>query len=174
MKIKLLSTLLLSCSFVLSFASTNLNKVNATTNETVETQQTNETVEKPDFYYSPSNEYNYQIRNDGFISPDSIEAWVRLPVASTGGTILGSGYGVLLSLNVDIYCKVGIKWNQTEVVHTYLPAEYAVIYHGLERGYDGHYIRYDSKISDNQLKEGYRYKELVKQYGEDTLSLDFK
>lgn len=63
---------------------------------------------------------------------------------------------------------------KTEAVHTYLPAEYAVIYHGLERGYDGHYIRYDSKISDNQLKEGYRYKELVKQYGEDTLSLDFK
>lgn len=119
MKIKLLSTLLLSCSFVLSFASTNLMKVNAITNDTVETQQTNEIVEKPDFYYSPSNEYNYQIRNDGFISPDSIEAWVRLPVASTGGTILGSGYSVLLSLNVDIYGKVGIKWNQTEVVHTF-------------------------------------------------------
>ena len=63
---------------------------------------------------------------------------------------------------------------KTETIYTYLPAEYAVVYRGLERGYAGNFIRYDIKISDNQLKSGHRYQELVKQYGEDNLSLDFK
>ena len=63
---------------------------------------------------------------------------------------------------------------KTETIHTYLPAEYAVVYRGLERGYAGNFIRYDIKISDQQLKSGHRYQELVLQYGEDNLSLEFK
>ncbi len=116
MKAKFFTTLFLSCSLVLTFASNHLTHVNAIENEEQLTQ--NETV-KPEKYYNPANNYIYNVRNMDSISPDSIEAWVRLPVASTGGTIVGSGYNNNLSFNVNIHGKVGIKWKEKELVHTF-------------------------------------------------------
>ena len=111
MKNKLLLSVLLCASL---FAPCSDNKITPVVAE----EKTQESV-KPESYYSTANNYFYTMRNPELISPDSIEAWVRLPIISTGGTIFASGYSKLVSLNVDIYGKVGIRWNQNEVDTTF-------------------------------------------------------
>ena len=82
------------------------------------TEPVEQTV-KPERYYSTANNYYYEIENTDLISPDSFEAWVKIPGGSTGGTIVGSGFSQLYSVNVDVYGKVGVKWNEVEVTHTF-------------------------------------------------------
>ena len=116
-KSKILATLLICGSVILSFANVNVKSVNAT--EIPEIQiDTNEEA-KPERYYSPVNNYFYTVRNNDFISPDSMEAWVRLPVGSTGGTIIGSGYSNLMRISVTIYGKLKVEWNGSEILHTF-------------------------------------------------------
>lgn len=111
MKNKLLLSVLVCTSLFAPYSDNKATPVIA--------EESTQETEKPETYYSLANNYFYTMRNPDYISPDSIEAWVRLPIISSGGTIFASGYSKLVSLNVDIFGHVGIRWNEIEVDYTF-------------------------------------------------------
>ena len=60
-------------------------------------------------YYTPVNGYFYQIDQKLDESVDSFEAWVKLPVLSSGGKIF-TEYKKKYSWEVDLYGKFSFKF----------------------------------------------------------------
>ena len=73
--------------------------------------------EKPDSYYTPLNGYFYQLDRKMTNSVDSLEAWIKLPVSSFGGTIFNE-YKKNYIWEVDIYGRLSFTWGN-EAVHTF-------------------------------------------------------
>lgn len=109
---KLVMLLSLCCSSIslFSISSETLN-VNA--------ENKKESVVVPETYYTTLNGYNYQIDGNLKKVPDSIEAWVKLPVASIGGTVVGSSYIDEVHWGVDASGKVKFSYNYGAIKHTF-------------------------------------------------------
>lgn len=103
LSLKLLSLILLLCYFVILPSPLTAKSVDAES--------------KPSNYYTPLNGYFYQLDRKMTDSVDSLEAWVKLPVSSFGGTLFNE-YRKNYVWEIDIYGRLGFTWGN-EAVHTF-------------------------------------------------------
>ena len=68
-------------------------------------------------YYTPVNGYFYQLDQKIYESVDSFEAWVKLPILSSGGYIF-TDFKSNYTWSVDLYGRFAFKWGN-EAVHTF-------------------------------------------------------
>lgn len=74
--------------------------------------------------YSTFNKYNYRLEKPFDRSPDSFAAWIKLPVNSVGGTIMGNfyntyyGYPGSVNWEIDPIGRLKLFWNNGSLVHT--------------------------------------------------------
>ena len=76
--------------------------------------------------YAIGNNYSYRLEKALPYSPDSFEAWVKLPVNSMGGTIMGNYYNTLytkytgtVNWEVDNLGQLVLYWNNKTVSKTF-------------------------------------------------------
>lgn len=75
--------------------------------------------------YTIMDNYCYEIENPFELSPDSFEAWIKLPKGSLGGTIMsnyplgGTGYSGIVSWNVTAFGKMNVYWDDGRFQHTF-------------------------------------------------------
>lgn len=76
--------------------------------------------------YTTANGYVYNTEEQVNISPDTFEAWVKLPVTSLGGTIAGNylhshAHTIFNAFDwkVDIYGHFGFEWNNLSIDYTF-------------------------------------------------------
>ena len=98
---KKLLSIILSLSFMLVFPVSSRSQA----------AEGSVTVEKPETYYSTLNNYYYQTEAYVNGSPDSVEFWIKLPIASFGGTVLAAAQGSSRTVwSVNAYGKLMCKW----------------------------------------------------------------
>ncbi len=115
-KLFILITMICS-SLSLFLISSEIYKTNAETNGFND-------ADKPDVYYTIVNGYNYNVESLLDDSPDSFEAWIKLPVASIGGTIMGNFNETAYpydSINWEVNSAghFGFEWNDKEICYTF-------------------------------------------------------
>ena len=114
---KLVMLLSLCCSSISLFSiSSETVKINA--------EGQTETVSKPANYYTTLNGYNYNLEANFDSSIDSFEAWVKLPVASIGGTIMGNHHESAypydtVDWKVNAAGHFGFNWNDKSISYTF-------------------------------------------------------
>ena len=75
--------------------------------------------------YNSMNNYCYEIENPFVSSPDSFEAWIKLPYGSCGGTLMsnfrmpGTKYPGIVSWSINGFGKVNVYWNDGKFKHTF-------------------------------------------------------
>lgn len=75
--------------------------------------------------YSSMNNYCYQLDEAFVDSPDSFEAWIKLPQGSIGGTIMGNlnlggtKYGGVVAWLIDSLGRVKLYWDDGKFQHTF-------------------------------------------------------
>ena len=75
--------------------------------------------------YSTINHFKYQISKEFELSPDSFEAWIRMPSNSVGGTVMGNfthtemDYPGTVNWNVDALGRIVVEWNNRQFCHTF-------------------------------------------------------
>lgn len=74
-------------------------------------------AERPESFYTPVNGYFYQLTDKISASPDSFEAWVKLPALSGGGDLF-TDYSSRIYWRINLNGKFEFKWNN-EAVHTF-------------------------------------------------------
>lgn len=114
---KLLMLFSLCCS---SFSLFSISSETINVNADTDVQE----VVKPDVYYTIPNGYNYNIDTLLNASPDSFEAWVKLPVASIGGTIMGNFHETAYPYNsvnweVNAAGHFGFEWQDKQICYTF-------------------------------------------------------
>lgn len=114
---KLVMLLSLCCSSISLFSiSSETLKVNA--------ENQKESIVAPETYYTTLNGYNYDLAANFNDSVDSFEAWVKLPVASIGGTIVGNFCEPSYPYNtvnwkVNAAGHFGFDWNDKAISYTF-------------------------------------------------------
>lgn len=80
-------------------------------------------IYEPEF--NSMNHYCYELDEPFAVSPDSFEAWIKMPQGSVGGTIMGnftypgSGLGGIVDWSVDGFGRVKINWNDGKFKYTF-------------------------------------------------------
>jgi len=81
--------------------------------------------EQPQTYYTTMDHFKYQLTNKLTLSPDTMEAWLKMPQNSVGGTIMGNythtemQYKGIVDWKVDAIGRVCIEWNNKQFCHTF-------------------------------------------------------
>ncbi len=76
-------------------------------------------------FYTTMDHFKYQLAKKLDRSPDSFEAWVRMPQASVGGVLMGNYthsemcYSGTVNWRVDAIGRVGIEWNNKQFCYTF-------------------------------------------------------
>lgn len=108
-----------------------LTTVNAESRKSIKVEETpsvSRAASTQDFY-STANSYNYNLDSLLAGSPDSFEAWIKLPEASVGGTIMGNFHERDYSydtINWEVSSAgfFSFHWNDKAIQHTFTNTTY--------------------------------------------------
>ncbi len=78
--------------------------------------------------YTIMDNFKYQLSKEFELSPDSFEAWIKMPKESVGGTVMGNfthqemAYDGTVNWKIDALGRVVVEWNNKQFVHTFKSA----------------------------------------------------
>lgn len=87
--------------------------------------ETGGTVREETRVFDTANHYNYRLDAPFDRSPDSFEAWIRVPGGSLGGTIMGNWVGRnfkytgCVNWEIDAIGRVKVSWDSKNFEHTF-------------------------------------------------------